>query len=325
MNHPIDNVTVLGAGVLGGQIAWHAAFKGKMVTVYEPYIDAIAHSQAMHKQYAEIYRDQLNATADDIKATRDCLTFVDDLTAAVRDADLVIEAVPEDPELKRSVYERMQTLLQPHTLITTNSSSLMPSSFAGATGRPDRYCALHFANLIWALNVVELMAQSETSDETLEAVAGFAIEIGMVPVPVLKERSGYILNSWLLPMLHECLTLVADGVGTHEDIDRTYLKVNPGVSMGPFGLADVIGMNSMYTVFHHLGTVTENPVMVRNADYVRSEYLDKGLLGIQSGEGFYSYPDPAFASPDFQDVPDISAAKDIAQRAARAKRSEGLN
>lgn len=128
MSHSkLDNVTVLGAGVLGGQIAWHSAFKGKTVTVYDPYPEALERSRKVHEQYADIYRSELGATDADIAAARERLTYSSDLAAAAAAADLVIEAVPEDPEIKTTAYEQLAPLLAPDAIIATNSSTLLPS------------------------------------------------------------------------------------------------------------------------------------------------------------------------------------------------------
>ena len=197
----IDRVTVLGAGVLGGQIAWHSAFKGKNVVVYDPFPEALARAMAAHNTYVQIYKGHLGASDADIEATRAQLSYLGNLKDAVAQADLVIEAVPEVPAIKTKVYQEMAGLLPQHTIVATNSSTLLPRDFAEATGRPAKFCALHFANLIWAMNVVEIMAHRGTSAETLTAATGFVIEIGQVPIAVQKEQNGYVLNTWFVPLL----------------------------------------------------------------------------------------------------------------------------
>jgi len=195
----LDRLTVLGAGVLGSQIGWHSAFKGKTVVIYDPVPEALRKAKVAHDTYAQIYKAQLGASDADIAATRARLTLSGDLKAAVAQADFVIEAVPEVPDIKTQVYREMAGLLPPHTLIATNSSTLLARDFADATGRPAKFCALHFANLIWTMNLAEVMAHAGTARETLTVVTHFAIEIGMVPIPVQKEQNGYVLNSWFVP------------------------------------------------------------------------------------------------------------------------------
>jgi 3-hydroxyacyl-CoA dehydrogenase len=300
----VARLTVLGSGVLGGQIAFHSAFKGKTVVVYDIAEGAIEGCQAAHDQYAPIYQSDLGATDADIAATKQRLTFTTDLAAAVAHADLVIEAVPEIPDVKTSVYKEMAELLPAHTLIATNSSTLLPSDFAAATGRPEKFCALHFANMIWSMNFAEIMAHRGSSTETLTEVAEFAIEIGMMPIPVRKEHNGYVANSWVVPMLNAAQTLVTNEIATPEDIDRTFMVL--GAPVGPLGMLDMIGMTTAYNVLAHWGRVNGDAQMIANAAYLKENFLDKGLLGAQTGKGYYEYPDPAFGRPGFLDVPDIS-------------------
>ncbi|MDV7089956.1 3-hydroxyacyl-CoA dehydrogenase [Rhodococcus opacus] len=311
----LNRVTVVGAGVLGGQIAWHSAFHGKDVVVYDLHQEAIENCRAAHEMYAGIYRADVAATDEDIAKTRKRLTYSTTIAEAVQHADLVIEAVSERPEVKTSVYETMAPHLPEHTLIATNSSTLLPQDFAAATGRPDKYCAMHFANLIWKLNAVEIMAHPETAHYTLTAATEFGIEIGMVPVPIRKQQNGYAINTWLVPLLNAAQTLVTNEIATPEDVDRTYMIVNRGCSMGLLGLIDVIGMNTVFDVLDHWGHVHNDEQMLRNADHIKKNFLDQGLLGLQTGRGYYNYPNPAYGTSDFLSPPDISAASDIAAQA----------
>jgi 3-hydroxybutyryl-CoA dehydrogenase len=310
----LNRVTVLGAGVLGGQIAWHSAFKGKAVVVYDPFPEAIAKVRVAHEMYARIYSAELGASDADLEATRSRVTYSDQLEPSVAKADLVIEAVPEVPEIKTRVYQQMAALLPPHTIIATNSSTLLPRDFAEATGRPEKYCALHFANLIWTLNLVEIMAHPGTSRETLTAATLFAIEIGQVPIAVQKEQNGYVLNTWFVATLTAAMSLVVNGVSTPEDVDRTYMIANRGCAMGPCGLLDMVGMKTAYDVSSYWGTLNDDAQMLKNAAYVKERFLDKGLQGLMGGEGFYKYPNPAYAAPDFLAVPDSTVVPSLVDR-----------
>ncbi|MFJ9714098.1 3-hydroxyacyl-CoA dehydrogenase [Streptomyces sp. NPDC101234] len=305
----LKRLTVLGPGVLGSQIAWHSAFKGKTVTVYGITQDTVDRCRTAHEQYAAVYRSELGAGDVDISATRQRLAYSTDLAAAVAEADLVIEAVPEIPGVKTAVFEEMAKLLPPHTLVATNSSTLLPSDFASATGRPDKFCALHFANMIWAMNYAEVMAHPLTSRETLTEVTEFAVEIGMVPIALRKEQNGYVANSWVVPMLSAAQTLVTNGIATPEDVDRTYLLT--GGKVGPFGMIDMIGMKTCHNVLSYWGSVSGDAQMNANAEYIKTRFLDRGLLGLQTGRGYYEYPDPAFERPDFLAVPDIAVVPDL--------------
>jgi 3-hydroxybutyryl-CoA dehydrogenase len=311
----IERVTVLGGGVLGGQIAWHSAFKGKRVVLYDPFAEALDKAKAAHGHYAQIYSQQLGASDTDVEQSQARLTYTGDLRAAVAQADLVIEAVPEVPAIKTDVYRQMAQLLPAHTIVATNSSTLLPRDFAEATGRPQKSCALHFANMIWALNVVEVMAHPGTSRDTLAAVTAFAIDIGQVPIAVQKEQNGYVLNSWLVPLVTSSLALVVNGVAAAEDVDRTYMIANRGCTMGPLGIVDVIGIKTAYDVCTHWGSVNADKQLLRTAAYLKERFLDRGLQGMMGGKGFYTYPNPAYADPAFLDVPKVSEAAQIAARA----------
>jgi 3-hydroxybutyryl-CoA dehydrogenase len=310
----LDRLTVLGAGVLGGQIGWHSAYKGKTVVVYDPFPEALQKARAAHATYAQVYTADLGASAAALAATQARLTLSGDLKTAVAGADLVIEAVPEIPDVKTQVYRQMAGLLPSHTLVATNSSTFLPRDFAEATGRPAKFCALHFANLIWRLNLAEVMAHPGTAAETLAAVTNFAVEIGMVPVAVQKEQNGYVLNSWFVPLLNSAISLVVNGVATPEDVDRTFMIANRGCAMGPCGMVDMVGMKTAYDVCSYWGMANNDVQMLKNAAYLKEQFLDKGLQGMLGGKGFYAYPAPAYAAPGFLAVPDSSAVTEVVAR-----------
>ena len=308
----VQQIAVLGAGILGGQIAWQSAYKGKDVIVYDISQDALDGCQIAQQSYSDIYSKELGASQPELEKARERLAFTTDLGAAVSAADLVIEAVPEIPEIKTSVYTEMATHLPSHTIVATNSSTLLPSDFAAASGRPERFCAMHFANLIWHMNLCEIMGHSQTDEATLCIATKVAIEIGMVPIPVLKEQNAYVLNTMLIALLQASQTLVTNGVSTPEVVDRTYMIMNRGCAAGPFGIIDIVGMKTAFDIFNHWGTVDQDEQMLKSAEYLDTNFISKGLMGLQAGEGYYSYPNPLYAEPDFLDAPDISEASAIA-------------
>jgi 3-hydroxyacyl-CoA dehydrogenase len=311
----ISKVAVLGTGVLGGQIAWHSAYNGKQVTAYNRREESLSKIRAAHAQLAEIYARDLGASVEDIAATQSRLSYASDLKEAVGEADLVIESLPEVPSIKIQYYEQIAGLLPEHTLIVTNSSTFLPRDFAASTGRPGKFCSLHFANMIWALNLVEIMAHPGTTEETLTAMTCFGIEIGQVPIPIQKEQNGYVLNVWLQAMINAAVSLVESGVSTAEDVDRSYMIANRGCTMGPLGILDMIGMRTQYELFDHWGNAKNDHQMVKNAEYLKANFIDRGLFGLENGEGFYTYPNPSYAAPNFISVPDLAAVPSIAKRA----------
>ena len=311
----LENVAMIGAGTLGGQIAWHSAYMGKQVTVYDISEEGLENCRAAHAGYAAIYTADLNASEDDIAATKSRLTFTTDLTEAAQNADLVIEAVPEVPDIKIDVYQKLATIMPEETILATNSSTLLPSMFSAETGRPDRFGALHFANMIWALNIAEIMGAPETSDDTLTRLTAYAAEIGMVPIPISREQNGYVCNSLLVPLLQAAQSLVTKGVADHETVDRTYMIMNRGCTMGPCGIMDMVGMGTLREIFTYWGTQLGDQDMLTNAAYLQEHFLDTGRMGLLAGKGYYDYPNPTYQQPGFLDVPDMSAVPALAAKA----------
>ena len=278
---PFARVTVLGLGVLGAQIALQTAAHGVDVTAYDVDDAALAAGRGRLDAFAA----QAAAVMPDAEAYRgapDRIRLVSDLAEAVREADLVIEAVPERLELKRDVWARVGAAAPEATVFATNSSSLLPSAIADATGRPDRFLALHFANGIWVNNTAEVMGTSQTDAAVADRVQAFAEAIGMVAIRLHKEQPGYVLNSLLIPFLGAAAELLVKGVADPATIDLTWRKAT-GAPAGPFQIYDVIGLRTAYAV------ASADPRSAVWAAHLKEHYLDQGKLGVESGEGFYRY------------------------------------
>ena len=244
----IQNVTVLGVGVLGSQIAFQSAYHGKTVTAYDLSQEAVDGLPERWDYLRPLYlRDLEDATPEKLDAAVGRITGTTDLATAVADADLVIEAVPEVLEIKRETWQKVSESAPERTIFATNSSTLLPSAMADATDRPEKFLALHFANEIWRNNIGEVMGHEGTDQRWFEAVADFAEEIGMVPVRVRKEQPGYVLNSLLVPFLNAAADLLVRGVADVEDIDLTW-RTSTGAPLGPFQIYDVIGMTTPYNL-----------------------------------------------------------------------------
>jgi len=283
----IKNVTVLGTGVLGAQIAFQTAYMGFSVTAYDISDEAVEKAKTFLDYVEGRYlTDVKGADQSTIAAARSRLTFVTDLAAAAKDADLIIEAVPEKIELKREIYAKLGAVAPAKAIFASNSSTLLPSAMAQSTGRPEQFLALHFANEIWNNNVAEVMGHPGTSPEVFKTVVQFAADIGMVPIEIHKEQPGYVLNSLLVPLLSAAGQLLVKGIATPEDIDKTW-KIATKAPKGPFEIYDIIGLNTAYAVSSTPGSGQEN-----FAAYIKENYIDKGKLGIATGEGFYTYPRP---------------------------------
>lgn len=281
----IRKVTVLGVGVLGSQIAFQTAFSGFDVSAYDISSDTIEQARKRFADLATIYdREVADAAGGKAVNTVSRITLYSDLAEAVTDADLVIEAAPEVLKIKREIYEKLGQLAPAKTIFATNSSTLLPSEIKGFTGRPDRFLALHFANSIWKFNTAEVMGTPDTDPAIFDAVVAFAGQIGMVPIPIHKEKAGYVLNSLLVPLLNAAADLAAGGYAEPEDVDKVW-RVATGAPMGPFQIYDIIGLSTPYNILSH-GDAHEQ----RIAAWLKENYINKGKLGVSSGVGFYTYP-----------------------------------
>jgi len=280
-----SSVTVLGAGVLGTQIALQTARHGIPVVVYDISDDAVAAGRTRLAAIVEQYLADVGADArPDAEAAVDRISFATDLAQATAAAGLVIEAVPERLDLKRDVYAQLAEVAPADTVFATNSSTLLPSAIADATGRPDRFLALHFANHVWRQNTAEVMGTEQTDPAVSERVAAFAEEIGMVPIRLHKEQPGYVLNSLLVPLLDAAAGLVLRGIADPETVDTTW-RIGTGAPMGPFQIYDVIGLRTA----HAVASASPEPGAQAWAEHLQTEYLDQGKYGVESGEGFYRY------------------------------------
>ena len=279
----IKTVAVLGTGVLGSQIAFQTAYSGFEVIAYDIDDKAIAAAKERFENLAATYRAEVKGAASggaDAALTR--LTTTTDLAVAAT-VDLVIEAIPEVLAIKQNTYEALGGLAPEHTIFATNSSTLLPSDMAESTGRPDRFLALHFANRVWRFNTAEIMGTAKTDPAVFETVVAFAGEIGMVPIPIHKEKAGYVLNSLLVPLLNAAMGLAAGGYAEVPDIDATW-RIATGAPLGPFQILDIIGLNTPYNILTH-GPAGNLEI----AGWLKANYIDKGKMGVATGEGFYTY------------------------------------
>jgi 3-hydroxybutyryl-CoA dehydrogenase len=281
----MQQVTVLGTGVLGSQIIFQTAYSGKDVVAYDISDEILSKLPARWEQLKPLYlRDLPDATPERLDAAVARIRATSDLADAVSNADIVIEAVPERLDIKRDTWQKVSASAPEKTVFTTNSSTLLPSDIVGAVDRPAKFLALHFANEIWRNNTGEVMAQAQTDPAVFEQVAEFAEEIGMIAIRVKKEQPGYVLNSLLVPLLDAASDLWVRGVADIETIDMTWRKAT-GAPLGPFQIFDVIGMVTPY----NLNKDSDDPVKREFAERLKSEYIDEGRLGVATGRGFYEY------------------------------------
>lgn len=283
----IRTVLVVGAGTMGQQIALQCATHGFAVTLLDTEQAALDRARARLEALAGHVASDPAFAHTDVVADVARISATTDPAEAAHAADLVSESVPEDPALKGRVFAELDRLCPARTIFATNTSSLVPSLFADATGRPDRLAALHFHQPVWSATIVDVMPHPGTSPETVETLVGFAGRIGQVPIRLLRESPGYVFNAMYNALNREAITLAANGVATVEDIDRAWTTVTK-MPNGPFGMLDHVGIDTAWHITDYWARTLGDPQLTRNAAYLKG-YLDQGRAGVKSGRGFYDY------------------------------------
>lgn len=312
----MKKIVIIGGGVLGSQIAFQSAYCGFDVTIWlrsegsiqrtkeklamvkQEYIDAI---NLMNTEKGKSFNNWCRGIADvdDFNVDK-CLETVEkafesinlelNLESAIKDADLIVESMAEDFDAKKDFYKMMAPLVNSNTIVVTNSSTLLPSKLAKFTGCPNRFLALHFANSIWKNNTAEVMVQPSTEEKYFKEVVEFAKQIRMIALPLKKEKSGYLLNSMLIPLLFSGLDLYVNGISDPESIDKAW-TLGTGAPKGPFKILDTIGLQTAYNVVLMYVKVPSflAPYNFKGMEKLLKKYIDEGKLGMSSGEGFYKY------------------------------------
>jgi len=296
----IKNVLALGAGTMGSQVSFYYAMRGLDVTQFDISEEALAACKQLHRGYVDSFRAVNPAFSDEeIEAGLARISYSSDLESAAQNADLVTESVPEVLAIKQQVYADLDRFCPEHTIFTTNTSTMPPSAIAPSIARPERFLALHYALPVWGAPIAEVMKHPGTSDATFQAVVDFVEASKLAAIKLEKEQPGYITNTLLVPWLMSALSLVANGVSNHQDIDKTWMICH-GVKHGPVAVMDHVGFEVFRNVLKLLIEAEPgNPQHQKNLDYIEEHFLNKGLTGALAGQGFYSYPNPEYEDPDF--------------------------
>jgi len=284
--HELKRVVVVGAGTMGSQIALQTALSGRhdvtLVDTAPGQLDrAVAQNRKLLDRSVEkgrLSQDQADAAAARIKAT-------EDLAQAAPRADLVIEAVIEDFDAKKSVFEALGKQANKEAILASNSSTIAISRLAGFTGRPELCCNMHFFHPVTVMQLCEVVRGPETSQETVDAAMEFVRSIDRTPVLLQREIWGFIVNRILFAASEEAMRLLEGGYASAEDID---IAVQKGLNwpMGPFHLLDFSGLDVFYGAMedrHRLGEGAEAPEVLRTL-------VREGHLGRKTGKGFFEYP-----------------------------------
>ncbi len=292
----IQTLCVTGAGQMGSQIAMLGALAGLETRLHDISDDQLAAALADNRKHVQRRVDKGKLGAEEMAAAFDRLTTTTDLAAAATGADFVIEAVTERLEVKRAVFAELDGNAPEHAILATNSSYLMSSQIADATGRPDRVCNMHFFFPPLVMRLVEVVKGEATAETTVAAATGLARRMGKHPVLLHRELPGFLVNRVLRAIVDEAYHLLESGVASFEDID-TACRLGLNHPLGPFQLSDFsgldIGYNARQEIFARTGRSEDAPPRSLAAR------VERGDLGRKTGRGFYDYStDPPTPTED---------------------------
>lgn len=280
----IQKVGVIGGGLMGSGIAQVCAGAGFTTIVREVSETLCEKARGNIDKTLSRGIERGKVTAEQRTGTLEHLSFVTDVKA-LRECDLIIEAVVEDLELKNALWKELDGVCPPHTIFASNTSSLTIAAMAAATSRPDKMLGLHFFNPVPLMKLVEVVRTVTTSGETFDRVFEFAKSVGREPISA-KDNSGFVVNLLLVPYMLDAINALQANVASVEDIDKG-MQLGAGHPMGPFTLLDFVGLDTVYRI----------------AEIMFDEYREKryapppllkrmvlaGMYGKKSGKGFYDY------------------------------------
>jgi 3-hydroxybutyryl-CoA dehydrogenase len=274
-----EHVLVVGAGQMGGGIAQVMAASGRRVSLHDAAPGAVDSGlETMRKSLTRL-AEKGGADPDDVLGR---VTGVDELVPA----DLLIEAVVEDAQVKEAIFRAADGVLPSEAVLASNTSSIPITSLAAVTARPDRVIGMHFFNPVPVLQLVEVIRGLETSDETAAAIAALAVDLGKTPAEA-RDFPGFVSNRILMPFINEAAYALLEGVAEPEAID-TIAKLGFAHPMGPLALADLIGLDTCVAIMDVLHAGLGDPKYAPCP--LLRQYVQAGRLGRKSGRGFYMYP-----------------------------------
>jgi 3-hydroxybutyryl-CoA dehydrogenase len=284
MSQNVETIAVLGGGTMGRGIAHVSALAGYRTRLTDVREEALESARRSIEKNLDKGIALGKVEADDAEAALDRLSLHPELEAAVADADLVIEAVPEDIALKADLFHRVEAAAPAHALFATNTSALSVTEIAAATGRPERFAGMHFFNPVHIMRLVELVKGLETSEDTLRTLATVAGAMGKKVVTV-NESPGFVTSRINALIGNEAFRMLQEGVASADDIDVA-LKLGLNHPMGPFEMVDLVGLDVRLSILQYLH---ETLGEAYRPNQLLVQYVRAGRLGKKVGRGVYEY------------------------------------
>jgi 3-hydroxybutyryl-CoA dehydrogenase len=293
---PLKKFAMVGTGIQGTQIAMIAARAGYDVTVFDPRPGAFR--QTFEKVRADLKAKKVTPIIpwNQWEACAAKVRQVLELKAAVQDAELVLEAVPENLEIKLKVWKEIGRLAHPGAILATNSSSMPVSRMEAAGGRPEQVLNIHFYFPMQGVNMTDIMGGSCTRPDVMETGIAWIKSIGFVPLTVNKELLGFCFNRVWRAIKREVLYMWGNGFVNFMDVDRAWM-IFTRMKEGPFALMDKVGLDVIWDIEMVYYSDSKDPK--DHPPQALKDMIDRGELGVKSGKGFYTYPEPDFLKPDF--------------------------
>jgi len=280
----ISNIGIVGAGTMGSGISQVAALTGYDIVMQDVSDEATSRGLGTIDKSLQRLVDREKITADAKDAAIRKIRTTTDLSD-LADCDLVIEAATENMDLKLGLFEEIDKVSRPETIIASNTSSLSLTKLASVSNRPDKVIGMHFFNPVPMMALVEIIRALQTSDDTFTRVGELTRELGKTPVSV-KDSPGFVVNRMLVPMINEAVFILYEGIASADEIDAA-MKLGAGHPMGPLALADMIGIDvCLYVMNILLGEFGDSKF--RPCPLLK-QMVDAGYLGRKSGKGFFDY------------------------------------